>query len=85
MRVSRDAAPDLFVCVVYVAPIGSKHKNESLFQNLVTNIDEVQTLGGIILLGGDFNAHIATLPDTIDTLATFVNCYRHLSLLSLSN
>jgi len=33
--VSRGAAPDLFLFVVYVAPIGSKHKNESLFQNLV--------------------------------------------------
>jgi hypothetical protein len=28
---------------------------------------EVQTLGGIILLGGDFNARIATLLETIDT------------------
>jgi hypothetical protein len=30
-------------------------------------IAEVQTLGGIVLLGGDFNACIAALPDTIDT------------------
>jgi hypothetical protein len=52
---------------VYAAPVGSKHKNECLFQNLVVNIGEVKTLGGIILLGGDFNARIATLPDTIDT------------------
>jgi hypothetical protein len=52
---------------VYVAPIGSKHESESLFQNLVANIVEVQTLKGIILLGRDFNAHTATLPDTIDT------------------
>jgi hypothetical protein len=37
LRVSRGAAPDLFVYVVYVAPIGSKHENESLFQNLVTH------------------------------------------------
>jgi len=51
---------------VYVAPIGSKHENESLFQNLVTNIAEVQTLGGIVLLGGDFNACIIALPDTLD-------------------
>jgi hypothetical protein len=60
------AALDLFVYVVYVAPIGSKHKSKSLFQNLATIIAEVQTLGGIILLGGDFNAHTGTLPDTID-------------------
>jgi hypothetical protein len=33
--------------MVYVAPIGSKHENESLFQNLVSDIAEVQTLGGI--------------------------------------
>ncbi len=39
--VSRDAAPDLFVCVVYTAPIGSKHESESLFQNLATDIAEV--------------------------------------------
>jgi hypothetical protein len=52
---------------VYVAPIGSKHENESLFQNLAVDIVEVQTLGGIILLGGDFNAHTTTLLDTIDT------------------
>ncbi len=67
LRVSRGAAPDLFVCVVYVALIGSKHENESLFQNLVVDIAEVQTLGGIILLGGDFNARTAALPDTLHT------------------
>jgi hypothetical protein len=67
LRVSRGATPDLFVCVVYVAPIGSKHENESLFQNLVVDIVEVQTLGGIVLLGGDFNAHTTTLPNTLDT------------------
>jgi hypothetical protein len=71
-------ALDLFVCVVYVAfdlfvymvqvaPIGSKHESESLFQNLVADIVEVQTLGGIVLLGGDFNAHTAALPNTINT------------------
>jgi hypothetical protein len=53
--------------VVYATPIGSKHKNESLFQNLVVDINEVRTLGGIVLLGGDFNARTAALPDTIDT------------------
>jgi hypothetical protein len=52
--------------MVYDALIGSKHKNESLFQNLVADIVEVQTLGGIILLGGDFNPHIIALLDTID-------------------
>jgi hypothetical protein len=36
--VNRGAARDLFVYVVYIAPVGSKHKNESLFQNLATNI-----------------------------------------------
>jgi hypothetical protein len=52
---------------VYVASVGSKHKSKSLFQILAGDIVEVQTLGGIILLGGDFNAHIATLSNTIDT------------------
>jgi len=60
------ATPDLFVCVVYAAPVGSKHKNKSLFQNLAVDFVEVQTLGGIILLGRDFNARVATLLDTID-------------------
>jgi hypothetical protein len=67
LRVSKGATLDLFVYMVYAAHIGSKHESESLFQNLIGNIVEVQILGGIILLGGDFNAHIAALPDTIDT------------------
>jgi hypothetical protein len=57
---------NLFVCMVYATPINSKHESESLFQNLTVDIAEVQTLGGIILLGGDFNTRIAALPDTID-------------------
>jgi hypothetical protein len=51
---------------VYAAPIGFKHKNESLFQNLTGDIVEVQTLGGIVLMGGDFNARTATLSNTIN-------------------
>jgi hypothetical protein len=39
--VSRGAVPDLFICVVYIAPVGSKHENEALFQNLTTDITEV--------------------------------------------
>ncbi len=62
-----ECCPDLFVYVVYTAPIGSKHMSESLFQNIVVNIVEVQTLGGIILFGGDFNACTTTLLNTIDT------------------
>jgi hypothetical protein len=67
LGVNKGAAPDLFIYVVYVALVGSKHESESLFQNLTINIAEVQTLKGIILLGGDFNVHIITLPNTIDT------------------
>jgi hypothetical protein len=37
-----------------------------LFQNLAADIAKVQTLGSIVLLGGDFNARIATLLNTID-------------------
>jgi hypothetical protein len=51
---------------VYAALVGSKHESESLFQNLVGDIVEVQTLGGVILMGGDFNARIVALSDTID-------------------
>ncbi len=53
--------------MVYVAPIDSKHESKSLLQNLARDTTEVQTLGGIILLGGDFNARTTALPDTIDT------------------
>ncbi len=52
--------------MVYTALIGSKHKSESLFQNLAVDIVEAQILGGIILLGGDFNVYTTTLLDTID-------------------
>jgi hypothetical protein len=38
-----------------------------LFQNLAADIAKVQTLGGIVLLGRDFNAHIVALLDTINT------------------
>jgi hypothetical protein len=37
-----------------------------LFLNLVGDIAEVQTLGGIVLIGGDFNARTTSLSDTID-------------------
>jgi hypothetical protein len=67
LRVSRGVALDLFVCVVYVTPVGSKNENESLFQNMAVDIVEVQTLGGIVLFGGDFNARIVVLLDNIDT------------------
>ncbi len=52
--------------MVYIALVGSKHKSESLFQKLVTDIVEVQTLRGIVLLRGDFNARTTALLDTID-------------------
>ncbi len=67
LQVNKAVALDLFVCVVYIAPIGSKHESESLFQNLTVDIVEVQTLRGIVLLGGDFNACTGAVLDTIDT------------------
>ncbi len=33
IQVSKGVTLNLFVCVVYSAPIGSKHESESLFQN----------------------------------------------------
>jgi hypothetical protein len=53
--------------MVYVARVGSKHESESLFQNLTIDITKVQILEGIVLLGGDCNARITVLPNTIDT------------------
>jgi hypothetical protein len=41
LQVNKGAAPNLFVCVVYVALVGSKHESESLFQNLALDIVEV--------------------------------------------
>jgi hypothetical protein len=64
--VSRGVALNLFVYMVYAAPIGSKHESESLFQNMATDIVKVQTLEGIVLLGGDFNARIVALSNTIN-------------------
>ncbi len=52
--------------MVYTALVGCKHESKSLFQNLVVDIVEVQALGGIVLLGRDFNARTTILPDTID-------------------
>ncbi len=60
------ATPDLFVCMVYANPVGSKHESESLFQNLTTDIAKIQTLRGIILSGWHFNVWTATLPNTND-------------------
>jgi hypothetical protein len=51
---------------MYVACASSKHESESLFQNLAGDIVEVQILRGMVLLGGDFNARIVTLLDTVD-------------------
>jgi hypothetical protein len=84
LRINKGAAPNLFVCVMYVTPVGSKHESKSLFQNLATDIAEVQTLGGIILLGRILmrmlqRYHIPLI------LVTFVNCYRRLRSLKLRN
>jgi hypothetical protein len=67
IQVNRGVAPNLFICVVFVAPVSSKHESKSLFQNLAADIAEVQILGGMVLLGGDFNARTAMLLNTIDT------------------
>jgi hypothetical protein len=53
--------------MVYTTPVGSKYESESQFQNLTVDIVEVQTIGGIVQLRGDFNARIIVLPNTIDT------------------
>jgi hypothetical protein len=78
------ATLDLFVYVMYVAPIGSKHERESLFQNLATYITEIQTLGGIILLGRIL-IHVLQHYQIPLTLVTFMNYYTRLSSLKLSN
>jgi len=52
---------------VYIAPISSKHENESLFQNLVADIVKVQIMAVIVLLRGDFNALTVALPNTLNT------------------
>jgi hypothetical protein len=47
--------------------LGRKPKARVATQSLATDIAEVQILRGIILLGGDFNARIVALLDTINT------------------
>jgi hypothetical protein len=49
--VSRGATLDLFLYAVYATPIGSKHENKSLFQNLVVYIAKVQILRGNNTIG----------------------------------
>ncbi len=77
-------ALDLFVFVVYVAPIGSKHESESLFQNTATNIIEVQILGGMYYWVGILMRVLQHYQIPL-TLLTFVNCYRRPNSLRLSN
>ncbi len=48
-------------------PLLGINTSKSLVENLIADIIKVQTLGSIVLLGGDFNAHATTLQDTIDT------------------
>jgi len=52
IRVNKDAAPNLFVYVVYATPIGSKHESEIFVSNLAIDTVEVKTLEGIVLLRG---------------------------------
>jgi hypothetical protein len=53
LRLNKGATFDLFVYVVCIVLVGSKHESESLFQNLAIDIAKVQTLGSILLLGGN--------------------------------
>ncbi len=48
-------------------PYWLQTREQIFVPKLVNKIVEVQTLGGIVLLGEDFNAHTTTLLDTIDT------------------
>jgi hypothetical protein len=77
-------ARNLFIYMVYIGPFGSKHESESLFRNLVADIVEGQTLGGIVLLGGSLMRVLQCYQIPL-TLATFVNCYMHLNSWTLSN
>jgi hypothetical protein len=52
----------------------NKH-HEKIVINLVVDIAEVQTLGGIVLLGRDFNARIATLLDIIDDFCELLRTF----------
>jgi hypothetical protein len=84
LQVSKGGTLDLFVYVVYAAPIGSKHENESLFQNLAADIAKVQTLGAQYYWE-EILMHILQHYQIPLTLVTFVNCYMRLNSLRLSN
>jgi hypothetical protein len=56
----------LFLAVVYAPPKGSPSPDESLFDNIITQVGMIQDLGGSILLTGDFNARTSAVDDYVD-------------------
>jgi hypothetical protein len=51
---------------VYAPPKGSPYADESLFDNIITQVGMIQDLGGSILLTCDFNARTSAVDDYVD-------------------
>jgi len=56
----------LYICLAYVPPESSSYVESSLFADLLKDFAEIQALGGLLLVAGDFNAHTAEGPDCTD-------------------
>ncbi len=51
---------------MYAPPKGSAYDDESLFDNIVAEVNMIQDLGGSILLTSDFNARTNGADDYVD-------------------
>jgi len=65
LQFQRLGAAPLFLAVVYAPPKGSPYVNEGLFDNIATEVDTIQDLGGNILLTGDFNVRTSATDDYV--------------------
>ncbi len=72
LRIKRNstALPDIFVCIAYIAPLSSVahsrfHALPDPVQRIYDDVATVKSLGGLVLLAGDFNARTRENPDYV--------------------
>jgi hypothetical protein len=66
LQFQRPGVAPLFLAIVYAPPKGSPYADESLFDNITTEVGMIQDLGGSILLTVDFNARTSEIDDYVD-------------------
>jgi len=66
LQFQHSGATPLFLAIVYSPPKGSPHVDESLFDNIVAEVDMIQDLRGNILLTSDFNARTSATDNYVD-------------------